>query len=800
MHKKIKISILVMLLILLCTLFNGCMNHIKTISVNNEDYFNALKCDNDEYNLVISESSAVDNLNNGYAAQADELLAKSLMDSGGHYYWYPHYITTIVIAVDTGKVKENINSFNSLAGVEEKIYIDSDYYNYITASIGYSLKKENYRLDDAINYLKEMERNGRLSNSNTELPIWICTDTQAVKLKRGNKNIDIIIPNDGTLSFVQGILSPYPLCFENNLCNNISQNDLRTYNNASPLYPTQEKYSNAVIYTDYRHFNEQSTNVIKKMRRTVFEQRRYSTADGQEHILSAVFFITLTVLWIAVLGLRVINKRVKLSFIIIGSMLILWLTARCIKWQINSPMIERQLWYSYYLFQFGIATGLLYLTSVTDKPSSNKIIPLRILPFIVVELFLLCLIYTNDYHQLAFSFYNGIENGSSEYTYGIVYYLSMLCIGLQTFIVLLWLIVRSIKSPNKLNIFYPVTFFLLIFLYTVAYVMRLPFAFESDMTVVITFIILAFMEVCLRSSLIPTNTKYKNLFKNSPLKMEILNNYFEKEITANFDYCLTDKQKDSIINGKNPIKLDENTLLFSKKISGGYVVWQDDISQLNKMYSNTKTTVEKLRATNALIRKEEKARRKYLQNEEKIDICNSLESEISDKLKLLSRLPEKMKNQNNNSLLTVKAALLLCYIKRRCNMFFIALEEKYFSSDELSMYIDELGSFAEYSKVKLLCTNNGNKKLDIEHANLMYEFMYNILDEATQTKCEYIFAHIEISDKEISIKVISSTKINSNIFDKKFMISLEKPGGKIIEQNDDDNLGIWLLLKGGEKQ
>lgn len=47
------------------------------------------------------------------------------------------------------------------------------------------------------------------------------------------------------------------------------------------------------------------------MRRTVFEQRRYSTADGQEHILSAVFFITLTVLWIAVLGLRVINKRVN---------------------------------------------------------------------------------------------------------------------------------------------------------------------------------------------------------------------------------------------------------------------------------------------------------------------------------------------------------------------------------------------------------------------------------------------------------------------------------------------------------
>lgn len=128
-------------------------------------------------------------------------------------------------------------------------------------------------------------------------------------------------------------------------------------------------------------------------------------------------------------------------------------------------------------------------------------------------------------------------------------------------------------------------------------------------------------------------------------------------------------------------------------------------------------------------------------------------------------------------------------------MFFIALEEKYFSSDELSMYIDELGSFAEYSKVKLLCTNNGNKKLDIEHANLMYEFMYNILDEATQTKCEYIFAHTEISDKEISIKVISSTKINSNIFDKKFMISLEKSGGKIIEQMMTITLAFGFCLR-----
>ena len=78
MHKKIKISILVMLLILLCTLFNGCTNHIKTISVNNEDYFNALKCDNDKYNLVISERSAVDNLNNGMLLKLMNCLQKAL--------------------------------------------------------------------------------------------------------------------------------------------------------------------------------------------------------------------------------------------------------------------------------------------------------------------------------------------------------------------------------------------------------------------------------------------------------------------------------------------------------------------------------------------------------------------------------------------------------------------------------------------------------------------------------------------------------------------------------------------------
>ena len=71
--------------------------------------------------------------------------------------------------------------------------------------------------------------------------------------------------------------------------------------------------------------------------------------------------------------------------------------------------------------------------------------------------------------------------------------------------------------------------------------------------------------------------------------MEILNNYFEKEITANFDYCLTDKQKDSIIIGKNPIKLDDDVIvhIFSDEAREFYDLerlWQDgkeiDISDI----------------------------------------------------------------------------------------------------------------------------------------------------------------------------------------------------------------------------
>ena len=80
--------------------------------------------------------------------------------------------------------------------------------------------------------------------------------------------------------------------------------------------------------------------------------------------------------------------------------------------------------------------------------------------------------------------------------------------------------------------------------------MRLPFAFEGDMTVVITFIILAFMEVCLRSSLIPTNTKYKNLFKNSPLKMEILNNYLKKKLPQISTTALPINKKTALLTVK----------------------------------------------------------------------------------------------------------------------------------------------------------------------------------------------------------------------------------------------------------
>jgi hypothetical protein len=118
-----------------------------------------------------------------------------------------------------------------------------------------------------------------------------------------------------------------------------------------------------------------------------------------------------------------------------------------------------------------------------------------------------------------------------------------------------------------------------------------------------------------------------------------------------------------------PVNLDGNTLLYAAPIEGGHVLWQEDISELNRLNRESEGTAEKLKTANRLLAEEEGFKRAIQDENEKARLMTQLEAEITVHVIRLNTMIEQLENMTNRPKATARVTLLLCYIKRRCNLF-----------------------------------------------------------------------------------------------------------------------------------
>ena len=83
---------------------------------------------------------------------------------------------------------------------------------------------------------------------------------------------------------------------------------------------------------------------------------------------------------------------------------------------------------------------------------------------------------------------------------------------------------------------------------------------------------------------------------------------------------------------------------------------------------------------------------------------DQLEGEIAENIEKISNMIEKLDLSENHLIDTTQIALLLCYTKRKCNLFFKEKELKTIQVDELILHIDELCDIGKYSNVNIATT------------------------------------------------------------------------------------------------
>jgi DNA-binding CsgD family transcriptional regulator len=228
-------------------------------------------------------------------------------------------------------------------------------------------------------------------------------------------------------------------------------------------------------------------------------------------------------------------------------------------------------------------------------------------------------------------------------------------------------------------------------------------------------------------------------------------------------------------------------------ISGG----EEEV--INRINRELEESAAKLKAANNLLAEEEKVKRALHEEKEKTLLMAQLETEIYGHVIRLNTMIEQLENVTNKQKATVRITLLLCYLKRRCNLFFRERETAAFPAGELTVYMDELGEIAGYAGVKVLLTSEVRVELPIRRATLFYDFFYSVLYWATWQEGSHILARFGLEEEHTVLRLLPSGDAGSFQAEKGLLsaIALEG-GGYTVKDLDEDTAGFCLTFpKGG---
>ena len=440
-----------------------------------------------------------------------------------------------------------------------------------------------------------------------------------------------------------------------------------------------------------------------------------------------------------------------------------------------------------YIFQIGLPLSMLYISTVIDHPESNYKLPGWLKLFLYPYPFFVLLVFTNDIHQMVFEF-NMNENWSDVYTYRIGYFLIFAYLGTAFFLSIGMLIYKSRKVNNWYNSLIPVLLGILIVGYCIGYCMDISVFRNSDFAVIMCLFSLIFCFSVLFTGLVPKNSYYTKVFESSPLNIQLLDLNGKPKFLAAAASVLTDEEIQKLQERPSVhFAKGKDTLLYGQQIHNGTAVWTKDISTLNQLNSQIESSNQQLTDANSILCKTKSIRQKKYSMEIKNRILSELEKETRAKILELSS------SINSDAKLSY-ISLLLCYIKRRCNLFFIDKEQLRISGSDLSSYLNELSEFASYSDIKAMVHTDLSISLELCEAILCYDFYFELLKWSYYNSNATLLGQLSFKRGHILFHVMSSEDLHSLHFSSDFKEALALQEGTLTLESLDETSGISLTF------
>jgi len=508
-------------------------------------------------------------------------------------------------------------------------------------------------------------------------------------------------------------------------------------------------------------------------------------------MLRGIIQISLIIAWCISLKTRIINRQVRRYLMAVAILLAFWLTVRTCKWEFVVYVTEplgRWCWYAYYIPMIFVPLMGFFIADYIGKSEEYQMPKWMNCLYIPASL-LLAGIFTNDLHQLAFSFPNGLEAYEKDYNHRIIYFITMAWFVLLGLYFVFTLLKKSRVPGSKSFQKLPAIIMVCAVIFWILYCFKL---ISCDLTVVDCLIITLLLESAIQSGLIPSNSNYEELFRQSTVAARIVDQSYQ---TCYVSSTAKEYSKEVMRSAETaPVHLGD-TILNSKAITGGRILWQDEISHLSYLMEQLQDTQKQLGKDNELLKAELELKEQRAKTDEQNRLYDRIARDVSPqltKVEGLLTLAEQDPTQSRKAI--EKVAVICAFIKRRGNLLLLGEENSTVPSRELEYCLRESLDNLRLSGVFVSYESTCVGELSLKNAVAVYDLFEAVAEELLEhMTAVFISLNCEAGNTQMKLQIGCSAPITEQM-----LPPLPFPGGELKRRIQEEDLTIDLILpKGG---
>lgn len=391
----------------------------------------------------------------------------------------------------------------------------------------------------------------------------------------------------------------------------------------------------------------------------------------------------------------------------------LLLLLRGIKYSVFAgvDVLARYIWYLYYVPMLLLPLFFFYISLIIFSDEYSRF-PKKWLWTAAITIVFILLVLTNDIHQLIFRFKSGFVNWDGDYSRGLLFYIITVWQYALYIAAVITLWIRCRVGSSKKNVWIiMIPFFIGIAMNVLLMTGMMP---KINGIYIIEFpealicMAVCVLECCIQLGLIPTNKGYGKLFGSFPLSVQITDRKGKPVFLSSGAKPLTEEQ----FAFSDGARIEEHTVLHKIEVPGGFGLWQDDMTELDRLNDELAEAKESLEQEAELTRLKNELKEKQIKIEQRNEMYDAVAKRTrrqSAAIAEFARTARETEDKEAKEKCRKSIVLLASCIKRYANLMLLSYESKMIQVGELGLSFSEVLRYLNFAGIpgELISTASG---------------------------------------------------------------------------------------------